>query len=180
MNAACLRPCAAALGAGAFLLAAGVIIAQPPAQPPDKPAAKPHAEMSGHVLVLPSDLKWTDAPNSLPAGAKIATLEGDLSMSGPFTVRVKFPAGYKIPAHFHPAVEHATVISGTFHMGMGDKLDTSKGTALPVGGFGVMPTGAHHFAWTDQETVVQIHGIGPWGITYIDPATDPRNRAPEK
>src|SRR5262245_10034230 len=77
---------------------------------------------SGHIMVLPSELKWTDVP-SLPPGAKIATIEGSMGQAGPFTVRLKFPANYQIPAHSHPAIERVTVLSGTFHMGSGDKLD---------------------------------------------------------
>jgi quercetin dioxygenase-like cupin family protein len=89
-------------------------------------------------------------------------------------MRLRFPAGYRIPAHSHPAIEHITVLSGVFGIGMGDELDISRGQAMPAGSFVVMPVGHNHFAWTEAETVVQLHGIGPWGITYVDPADDPR------
>ena len=79
----------------------------------------------GHALVTPSDLKWTDVP-ALPPGAQIAVIEGPLNEEVPFTFRIKLPADFKIPAHWHPAIEHVTVISGTFNIGMGDKLDPSK------------------------------------------------------
>src|SRR3970040_799209 len=74
---------------------------------------------NGHIMVVPSDLKWVDGPQSLPKGAKIAVLEGDPSKPGPFTMRAKMPANYKIAPHTHPAVEHVTVISGTCYMGLG-------------------------------------------------------------
>src|SRR5262245_12463029 len=82
-------------------------------------AAQGHGE---HLMVLPSELKWTDVP-SLPPGAKIAVIEGPMNQAVPFTVRLKFPANYQIPAHSHPAIERVTVLSGTFNMGTGDKFD---------------------------------------------------------
>jgi len=126
-----------------------------------------------HVMVTPDDLKWTDVP-SLPPGAKIAVIEGPPSEAVPFTFRLKFPANYAIPAHWHPSIEHVTVISGVLNMGMGDKLDRSGTKALSVGSAAIMPIKANHYVWTSGETVVQIHGMGPWGITYVNPADDPR------
>lgn len=127
-----------------------------------------------HVMLAPSDLRWTDAPASLPRGAQVAVVEGDPSAAGPFTMRFKFPANYRIPPHSHPAIEHVTVLSGTLHFGMGDRLDPAQGRPMPVGSFIVMPIGTNHYAWTNEETVIQLHGIGPWGITYVNAADDPR------
>ena len=129
-----------------------------------------------HIVVLPDKLEWKDGPPGLPPGAKIATLEGDMSKPEPFTVRAKTPAGYKIPPHWHPAIEHVTVLSGKLGMGAGDELDKSKGTVLPPGGFAVMPPKMHHFAWAEEECEIQIHGVGPWGITYVNDADDPRKK----
>ena len=83
-------------------------------------------------MVTASDLKWVDVP-SLPSGAKLAVIEGPLNEAVPFTFRLRFPADYKIPAHWHPAIEHVTVISGTFNLGDGDKLDPAKTTPLSTG-----------------------------------------------
>jgi hypothetical protein len=170
MNTLLHRRVLLGLGAGVVVAGAGAIIAQQAGGQPG------HGMAPDHVMLAPADLQWTDAPPSLPPGAKIAVLEGDPASAGPFTFRIKVPAGYRIPAHFHPQIEHVTVISGAFNMGTGDKLDTTKGKALPPGGFAVMQIGTRHFAWADVETVVQVHGVGPWGITYVDPATDPRNK----
>jgi len=128
-----------------------------------------------HIMHVPTDLTWVDGPASIPKGAKIAILEGDPTKPGPFTFRVKFPANYKVPPHFHPGLEHVTVLSGSLNMGLGDVFDESKATKLPVGGFSVMEVGTRHFAFTKEETVIQLHSIGPWGITYVNPADDPRN-----
>jgi quercetin dioxygenase-like cupin family protein len=129
---------------------------------------------AAHVMIEPGDVAWAPGPGSLPPGAQFAVIEGDPTQAGPFTMRLSFPAGYRIPAHSHPAIEHITVLSGVFGIGTGDALDTSKGRAMAAGSFVVMPVGHNHFAWTDEATEVQLHGIGPWGITYVDPADDPR------
>jgi anti-sigma factor ChrR (cupin superfamily) len=128
-----------------------------------------------HRMITPNDLKWADVP-SLPAGAKIAVIEGPMSEPVPFTIRLRFPANYRLPAHWHPAVERVTVLSGTFHMGMGDKLDTSKSMAVAAGSIMIMQPKTNHFAWTAEETIVQLNGTGPWGITYVNPADDPRKK----
>jgi len=128
-----------------------------------------------HLMIIPDDLKWADIP-ALPPGAKVAVIEGPMDQATPFTFRLKLPADYKIPAHWHPAIEHVTVISGTFNMGVGDKLDPSKTKALSAGSVAIMPPKTNHFAWTKEETIVQVHGVGPWGVTFVDPADDPRKK----
>ena len=126
------------------------------------------------IVLSPDQIKWEDPPPGLPPGAKAALLEGDPSKPGMFTVRVKAPANYVVPPHTHPADEHVTVLSGSLYVGMGGTFDEMKSTKLPAGGFFVMPTGCQHFAYSREETVIQIHGMGPWGITYVNPNDDPR------
>lgn len=133
------------------------------------------AQSGAHMMVTPGDLKWADI-GSLPPGAKIAVIQGPMNEAGPVTFRLRFPAGYRIPAHFHPGIEHVTVISGTFHMGTGDKLDPAKTHALSAGSIAIMQPKTQHFAWTQDETVVQVHGTGPWGVTYVNPDDDPRKK----
>jgi Domain of unknown function (DUF4437) len=132
------------------------------------------AEHSGHLIVTPADVQWTDTP-SLP-GAKIAVIEGPITEAVPFTFRIKFPANYKVPPHWHPATERVTVLSGTLHLGVGDTFDQAKAKALPAGSISIMEPEMHHFAWTSEETVVQLSGMGPWGITFVNPADDPRKK----
>jgi quercetin dioxygenase-like cupin family protein len=126
----------------------------------------------------PGDIKFGPGPPFLPPGAQLAVLEGDPSQPGPFAVRLSMPDGYKIPAHNHPTTEHVTVISGEFHLGMGDKLDPAQGATLPAGSFGYLPAKMNHYAWAKGATVVQVHGEGPFAITYVNPADDPRNAKP--
>jgi quercetin dioxygenase-like cupin family protein len=124
----------------------------------------------------PDGLAWRDGPPSLPRGAKIAVLEGDPAKPGPFVFRVKVPDGYRIPPHTHPKPERVTVVSGSFHLGMGDTFDPTKGQELSAGTYGTWPPGMKHFVWVKGETVVQFHGEGPWTIEYVNPADDPRNK----
>lgn len=128
-----------------------------------------------HGLITPSDVTWSPIA-SLPAGAQAAILEGDPAKAGPFTLRLKMPDGYRIPPHYHPAVEHVTVIQGTFVLGMGEKANSDTEKPLAAGSFAFMPAGMRHFARTQGETIVQLHGIGPWAITYVNPSDDPRKK----
>jgi hypothetical protein len=133
------------------------------------------AATAEHKMFAPSDIKWMDGPAFLPPGVKMAVLEGDPSKAGPFTIRLQAPDGYKIPAHTHPTAECITVISGTFHLGMADKFNEAAGHEMVTGSFAIMPAGMKHFGWTTGETVVQVHGTGPFAIKYVNPADDPRN-----
>jgi hypothetical protein len=130
---------------------------------------------SDHSMTKPDDMKWAATP-SLPCGAQMALIEGPLNEAKPFMFRVKFPANCKIAPHYHPAVEHVTVMSGGFGMGIGDVNDPAKGMLLPAGSVSILQPGTHHFAWTTGETVLQVHGVGPWGITYVNPADDPAKK----
>jgi uncharacterized RmlC-like cupin family protein len=131
--------------------------------------------LAGDMPVNADGLTWGPAPPVLPKGAQIAVLSGDPSKDGLYVLRLKMPAYYKIPAHNHPTSEYVTIISGKFHIGMGDKLDEKKGVELRTGGFGEAPAHMNHYAWASEETVVQVHGQGPFEITYVDPADDPSN-----
>lgn len=138
-----------------------------------------HDEKKGameEAIHRPDALKWQDGPPSLPPGAKFAVLEGDPTKPGPFVFRVKVPDGYRIPPHTHPKPERVTVIAGTFNLGMGNTFDMTKGEAMPAGTYGTWPPGMKHYVWMKGETVVQFHGDGPWTITYLDPADDPRTK----
>lgn len=127
-----------------------------------------------HAMANAADVTWKDGPSSLPKGAQIAVLYGDPAKDGIFVMRVKFPANYKIPPHTHPVDEVITVINGEFKIGMGAQFDAAKTKPLTAGGVIAMSPGTQHFVQIDQETVVQLSTRGPWGITYVNPADDPR------
>ena len=126
-------------------------------------------------MLTPKEMTWGDAPSGFPKGAKLAVLYGDPGKAGElFIVRLKMPANYKLAAHWHPTDENITVISGTFLMGMGDKLDSAKAKAYPAGSFMVTPAKTNHYAMAKGETIVEVSALGPFAITYVNPDDDPR------
>ncbi|HUS01502.1 MAG TPA: cupin domain-containing protein [Chitinophagaceae bacterium] len=139
--------------------------------------AQDHTMTSGsHLRLNMNDLVWKDGPASLPPGAKIAIIEGDMSKPELFTIRLSLPANYKVPPHWHPAIEHVTVLKGGFYMGTGEHFDEAAAVKIAEGGFALMPIKQAHYAFTKKRTIVQLHGMGPWGINYINPADDPRKK----
>jgi quercetin dioxygenase-like cupin family protein len=134
-----------------------------------------HADKE-HVMVTPDQIHWGPAPPSLPPGALVAVLTGDPRKDGPYTLRVKFPDGYKVPPHWHPTDENVTVLQGTFNMGRGETFDRDATRALPPGSYVRMPKTMRHFAWAKGETIVQVHGMGPFEINYVNAADDPRKK----
>lgn len=142
----------------------------------------PHTPLraQAHIVANPDEAKWRPT-TMLPRGAEVSVLYGDPTKPAPFALRLKFPANFAIPAHWHPADEHVIVTSGSITFGMGDKLDRTASTnhTLTTGGFALMPATMHHFAFTgDQETTVVMYADGPLQINYINPADDPRLSTP--
>ena len=131
--------------------------------------------MDDHIAVQPGALKCGPPPPGLPAGAQVAIVAGDPTKDAPYVIRAKLPPFYKIAPHTHPTDENVTVLSGAFHIAMGDKFDTKKGETVKPGGFFTAKAGMQHYGWTTAPTVVQIHGQGPFAINYVNPADDPRN-----
>jgi quercetin dioxygenase-like cupin family protein len=127
-----------------------------------------------HVMQDLSGAGWGAAPPMLPPGAQIAVLSGNPMQAVPYTIRLKFPANYAIPAHSHPTDENVTVVSGQLFMGMGTKLDKTTATSLKVGGYALMPANANHFAYATEETTILLYGVGPVEFKYVNPADDPR------
>ena len=150
-----------------MLLVAGAAVAQEAKEP-------------AHLMTTPADLKWGDPPAVFEKGASFTVVSGDPGKPGLYVVRLKMPAGYTIAPHWHPTDEHVTVISGTFAMGMGDKMDPATMTELPAGGYALMPAKMHHYAMAKTEAIVQVHGMGPFALTYVNPADDPSTRAAKK
>jgi quercetin dioxygenase-like cupin family protein len=128
-----------------------------------------------HAAVQTDALKWV-APAAYAKGAQFAVVKGDPTKEGFYVVRLKVPAGFKIAPHTHPNDENVTVLSGTFHIGTGDKFDQKLGATLKAGGYSYVAKGMQHYAYFPEETVIQLHGIGPQGITYVNPADDPRKQ----
>ena len=132
------------------------------------------ASASAQASHSPPELKWGPAPAVFPAGAQMAVLHGDPSKTSMFTVRLKMPSGYTIAPHTHPTDENVTVISGTFKVGMGKKVDKANMLTLGAGGFVVAPANEAHYAEAVGATVVQVHAMGPFALTYVNPADMPK------
>lgn len=128
----------------------------------------------GHVMVTPEELEWGPV-GSMEGDARIAIIEGRPGKEEAFTFRLKLPADYVVQPHVHPAYERVTVISGTFHFAHGETFDRAATQALRPGSVAIMAPGEPMFGYTEEETVIQLHGEGPWGIDYINPDHDPRS-----
>ena len=126
------------------------------------------------TIVAGNAVKWGAAPPSLPSGAQASVLHGNPGKEGPFVLRLKFPAGFVVPPHQHSKDELVTVISGRFSIIAGEKVDRAAFRALPPASFVNLPAGTSHYAVAETESVVQINGIGPFDITYVNPKDDPR------
>ena len=150
-----------------FLAAAGS--AQTPAKPP--------ASADGHLIVRAEALVW----KPLRPGAETAVVSGDPAKPGaPFVMRFRYHGAARVPPHWHPTDENITVLSGTFVLGMGEKVDESSATELPPGAYALLPARMPHYAWSKGDAVVQVHGIGPFTINYVNPADDPNKAAGKK
>ena len=138
------------------------------------------ANAPAHVMSAPKDLKWGDPPAVFEKGASFTVVSGDPSKEGLYVVRLKMPAGYKIAPHWHPTDEHVTVLSGTFGLGMGEKFVKASMKELPAGGYALLPAEMRHYAMAKTASTVQVHGMGPFALTYVNPADDPSKRAATK
>ena len=126
-----------------------------------------------HFMITAEDLEWGPVA-SMGEGAQIAFIEGDISEEEPFTFRIKMEAGYEILPHIHPEYERVTVLSGKLHFAHGETFNRDETKELPPGSVAIMPPGDPMFGYVEEETIIQLHGTGPWGIEYIDPDDDPR------
>jgi quercetin dioxygenase-like cupin family protein len=133
------------------------------------------AQEHAHTVAMPDTLKWVEPP-VLP-GARLAVVQGDPGKEGLFVYRLRMPANYRVPPHLHKASENVTVLSGVFFIGVGERFDQGSGKELPAGGFVSIPPNHPHFAWVGgQETIVQVHGVGPTDLRFVNAADDPRTK----
>ncbi len=144
-----------------------MLLGAPVTQGQAAPAAKPK----------PAALQWSPAPDAFPKGAQMAVVSGDPSKAAQFTIQLQMPDAYTIAAHFHPTDEAVTVKQGTFLFGMGDTFDAAKTKPMNAGDKGSIAANMHHFARAKGVTIVEVSGMGPFVITYVNPADDPRKQA---
>ena len=168
-----MQKCKSALAASVFVLVAGAAVHGTFAQ------EHGHTQTAGakHVMFTPDQLKWGPAPPSLPPGAQMAVVSGDPAGKGQFVLRAKFPDGYRVPPHWHPTEENVTVLSGTLLMATGDKFDAASMKPLGAGSYSNIGPNVRHYVMAKGETTIQVHGMGPFTVTYVNPNDDPRKKA---
>nr|WP_294167240.1 cupin domain-containing protein [uncultured Sphingomonas sp.] len=147
----------------ALVLAGGAAVAQ-------------SARSVSSPAIAANAVRWSPVPAAIPAGAQIAVLMGDPTKAGPFVARLRFPPGYRFPAHTHSVDELVTVLSGTVHFARGNTLDRTKGRPLGQHGFNPTPAGVPHYLYTDRGATIQIQGEGPFDFKYLKASDDRRNR----
>jgi len=160
-----------------IVASAVTLAAQTPASTP-APAKAPATKMAkpamAHHDMAADAIKWEPVPPNMPAGGMMAVLVGDPSKAGElFVMRLKAPDGYRVMPHTHPTDEHLTIIKGTFAMGMGEKWDDKAMKPLASGSFRSVPKDTAHFGACHGETIVEVTGLGPFGMKYVNPEDDP-------
>jgi len=159
-----------------LLLITSFALAQTTTHKSAKKGASAKSAAPAPTVSTPDSIKWGDPPPILEPGAQFAVLSGNPTAAGPYVIRLKMPDGYKVMPHWHPTTENVTVVSGEFHVGMGDKFEESGMHAMPAGSFVAMPPHMHHYAVAKGETVVQVHGQGPFKLTYVNPSDNPAKK----
>ena len=136
----------------------------------DHDQAKPPAH---HTVARPDTLDW----RPVRPGTERAVVAGDPATPGsPFVLRFRYRGNVRVPPHWHPVDEHITVLSGTFLIGMGERSDETSASELSTGGYAWMPAKMAHYAWSKGDTIVQVHGIGPFTVNYVNPEDDPARK----
>lgn len=136
----------------------------------------PIAVSSAHIIATAGDITWGEPPPIIEPGAKFAVISGDPSQPVPFTIRLQLPSGYRFAPHSHPTDEHVTVLSGTLAAAMGETFDEAALKDLPAGSYVVMSATMPHYALARTATTLQVHGMGPFTFTYVNPADDPSKK----
>ena len=165
--------------AGAIVMVGASALAASAPAPAPSTAAPSSAPMEMKPVNQMSDVKWGPGPDALPPGGQLAVMSGDPGAKGFVSLRAKIPAGYTVPPHWHPTDEHVTVLSGVMQFGDGDAIDRKTARTVKAGGYFVAAANMHHYAIAKSAAILQIDLMGPFEITYINPADDPRNKKPK-
>jgi hypothetical protein len=131
------------------------------------------------VLLLLVEISASQQPGGRPRivrvfedGRFIQVLYGDPDREGGhYVIRIGNDDGQIVFPHRHPEDEHIVVIQGTWHLGHGEVFDRQVLEEMPVGTYGVVPKTMPHFAWSRGETIIQVHGVGPFKQLFVDGIT---------
>jgi len=132
------------------------------------------AAAPGVMALTPSEMKWGAQGGLAMPGMEQLKLVGDPAKPGPYTLRLKFPAGYKLAPHTHPDSREVTILTGTWYTGYGETFDAAKLKALPAGSFYTEPANVPHFVEVREPVVIQVSGTGPSGRKFVNPADAPK------
>jgi quercetin dioxygenase-like cupin family protein len=132
-------------------------------------AAVPQSVMPGVVALTPDEMKWRSQGVLAAPGLEQVNLVGDPAKPGPYTIRIRFPNGYRIPPHTHPDAREVTILSGTYATGYGERFDPADLKVLPAGSFYTEPANVPHYIEIKQDVVLQVSGTGPSGRRYVNP-----------
>jgi quercetin dioxygenase-like cupin family protein len=128
------------------------------------------AQTGSPIVITPDEIKWTSQGAYAAPGMEQVNLVGDPAKPGPYTIRLKFPKGYKVGAHTHPDAREVTILSGVFATGYGDKFDEAKLKVLPAGSFYTEPANLPHYIEIKEDVILQVTGIGPSSRRFVDEA----------
>lgn len=129
-----------------------------------------HAADPSAVALTPSEMKWSSQGRLAMPGMEQTLLIGDPAKPGPYTIRLKFPAGFKLAPHTHTDSREITILSGTWFTGYGEKVVAADLKELPAGSFYTEPAGVPHYVEIREPTVIQVSGTGPSGRAFVDKA----------
>jgi len=132
------------------------------------------AQGTAPVALTADKMQWSPQGALALPGLEQVSLVGDPSKPGPYTIRLKFPAGYKLAPHTHPDPREVTILSGTWYTGYGEQADPALLKALPAGSFYTEPANVSHFVVVRQPVMIQVSGTGPSGRTFVKPAINPK------
>jgi hypothetical protein len=128
----------------------------------------------GVMALTPLEMKWGVQGGLALPGMEQTNLVGDPAKTGPYTLRLKFPAGYKLAPHTHPDSREVTILSGTWYTGYGENFDPAALKELPTGSFYTEPANVAHFVEVREPVMIQVSGTGPSGRKFVNPADNPK------
>ncbi len=125
-------------------------------------------EGSVQHVVRAKDIQWKPCPPNLPLGCEMAVLEGNPKSNDLFSVRFKANEEFVMPPHSHPKDERATILQGKVYVAFGKDGTRENAKEFGPGDYYVNARGAIHTVWVDSSTIIQLTGIGPWEVEYIE------------
>jgi hypothetical protein len=129
---------------------------------------------TGVVALTPVEMRWTTQGGLAAPGMEQLNLVGDPAKPGPYTLRLKFPKGFRVAPHTHPDSREVTIVSGTYATGYGETFDAAKLKILPAGSFYTEPANVPHYIEIKEDVILQVSGMGPSGRRFVGSPDGPK------